>query len=268
MNRIDERFSLLAARGEKAFIPYITAGDPSIDGTCRLVLSLEQAGADVIELGIPFSDPIADGSVNQEAALRALRNHVTLHDIVILVKRLREQTQIPIIFFTYYNPVMAYGLEAFASDVAEAGVDGILCVDLPPEESEEYKRLLDAKGVATVYLIAPTSPEDRIRLISSYSTGFLYYVSRTGVTGVRADIDGATQDMVKRIKQASNLPVAVGFGVSTPEQAREIAGYADAVVVGSAIVRMVGQLGDTPVMAERVRSFAEQLAKAIKNKAS
>ncbi len=265
MNRIETRFRELAQAGRKAFIPYITAGDPTLARTAEVVLALEAAGADIIEFGIPFSDPIADGPVNQAAAYRALEHNVSLHDVVGLVKELRAKTQIPIVLFTYVNPVLAYGLEAFARDASSAGVDGVLCVDLPPEESEDYKRLLDAAGVATIYLIAPTSTEERIRLIAECSTGFIYYVSRTGVTGVRQDIEQSVEGMVKSIKRFTNKPVSVGFGVSTPEQAREIARYADGVIVGSAIVRLVGELGDTPEMPVRVGAFAKTLADAVKS---
>jgi tryptophan synthase alpha chain len=266
VNRIEKRFKDLAARGETAFIPYITAGDPTLERTAQLVAELEKAGADIIEFGVPFSDPVADGVVNQEAAQRALRHNVSLHDIVRLVKRLRATTQIPIVLFTYVNPVLAYGIEALARDAAEAGVDGVLCVDLPPEEAIEYKRQLDAKSVATVFLVAPTSTPERVRLIARNSTGFVYYVSRTGVTGERADIASSVKSMVAQIKACTSVPVAVGFGISTPDQAEEVAGYADGVIVGSAIVRMVGQLGDTDDMPPKVGAFVRSLAEACKRR--
>ena len=264
MNRLDKRFQELARKGEAAFIPYITAGDPTLDMTSELVLAMEEAGADVIEFGVPFSDPIADGTVNQEAALRALKNGVTLHDVVALVGKLRARTQIPIVLFTYYNPVLAYGIEEFANDCREAGVDGVLCVDLPPGEDPDYKRCLDAADVATVCLIAPTSTPERVALIANHATGFIYYVSRTGVTGVRDQVAASVQDMVLAIKQQSNKPVAVGFGISTPEQAAEVAAYADGVVVGSAIVRMIGKLGDAPDTPAKVGAFVRTLADGAK----
>lgn len=266
MNRITERFKQLAARREPAFIPFITAGDPSLDMTARIVLELEKAGADVIELGVPFSDPVADGVVNQEAAQRALKHGVTLHDIVARVKSLRRQTQIPVVLFTYFNPVLAYGLESFARDAGDAGVDGVLCVDLPPEEAGEYKRLLDARDIATIFLAAPTSSPERINLIAANSTGFLYYVSRTGVTGERSDVETSVEEMVARIKAKTTTPVAVGFGISTPEQAAEVGRYADGVIVGSAIVRLIGQWGDSPDTPARVAAFAKKLADAAKGK--
>jgi tryptophan synthase alpha chain len=264
MNRIEQRFAELAEHGKKAFIPYITAGDPNLERTGELLLALESAGADVVEFGVPFSDPIADGPVNQEAAQRALLNHVTLHHVVALVKQMRARTKIPVVLFTYFNPVLSYGLEAFAKDCADAGVDGVLCVDLPPEEADEYKRLLDEAGVATVFLLAPTSTEERMELVARQSTGFIYYVSRTGVTGTRESLDAQLHAKVDEIRAHTNKPIAVGFGISTPEQAREVAEYADGVIVGSAIVRMIGELGDAPDMPKRVGEFARSLVEGVK----
>lgn len=264
MNRIDRRFQELAAKGHKAFIPYITAGDPTLDATEKIVLALEQAGADIIEFGVPFSDPVADGTVNQEAAQRALLNNVSLRDIIARVKQLRAHTQIPIVLFTYFNPVLAYGLETFAKDAADAGVDGVLCVDLPPEEAVDYKRYLDAQGVATIFLVAPTSSAERVAIIARNSTGFVYYVSRTGVTGERAAIESDVNAAVNGIRQHTSKPIAVGFGISTPAQAAEVAGFADGVIVGSAIVRMIGAMGDSSDMPGTVASFAKSLADAIK----
>ncbi|HOT51148.1 MAG TPA: tryptophan synthase subunit alpha [Candidatus Hydrogenedentes bacterium] len=264
-NRIEKRFQELAQRHKPAFIPYITAGDPTLDATEELVAELERAGSDVIELGVPFSDPVADGVVNQEAAQRALAHGTSLRKIIARVKKMRARTQVPLVLFTYVNPVLAYGLEAFANDAADAGVDGVLCVDLPPEEAEGYKRLLDARGIATIFLIAPTSSPERIALIARQSSGFIYYVSRTGVTGERADIETSVSEMVAAIKRHASLPVAVGFGISTPEQSAEVAGYADGVIVGSAIVRLIGRLGDVPDMPSKVGAFAKTLADAAKS---
>lgn len=263
MNRIEARFHLLSGRGQRAFIPYIVVGDPTLDMTTEIVLALERAGADIIEFGVPFSDPLADGVANQEGALRALRNRVSLRDCIALVGKLRNRTQIPILLFTYFNPVLAYGIERLAEDARAVGVDGVLCVDLPPEEAAEYKQCLDARGLAAVYLVAPTSTPARIELIARASTGFIYCVSRTGVTGERNDIEQSVPDMVGQIKAHTNKPVAVGFGISTPEQAAEIAAYADGVVVGSAIVRLIGECGRAPETVSRVEAFAKSLALAV-----
>lgn len=269
MNRIDERFKVLRERGETAFIPYITAGDPTLDQTEALVYALETAGADIIELGVPFSDPVADGIVNQEAAQRALRHHVTLHDIVARVGAIRLKSQVPIVLFTYFNPVLAYGIDAFAADASKAGVDGVLCVDLPIEEAEDYASVLHRANVHTIFLVAPTSTEQRIAAIAKASTGFVYYVSRTGVTGERATMESSIGGMIEKIKRVAAAPVAVGFGISTPAQAAEVAGYdADGVIVGSAIVRMIGALGDSPHMAAKVGDFAHNLAVAAKRTAA
>ncbi|GMW02338.1 MAG: tryptophan synthase alpha chain [Candidatus Hydrogenedentota bacterium] len=264
MNRIDARFDQLKRRKETAFIPFITAGDPTLSRTREIVLALERAGADIVELGVPFSDPIADGVVNQEAAQRALKHNVTLHDCVALVKELRKETQLPLLLFTYYNPVLAYGVEQFAVDCADAGVDGVLCVDLPPEEDEEYNRCLHEKNIATVYLVAPTTRPERMDVIARYSRGFIYYVSSMGVTGERRSLDDTVGNMVSELKSHAQTPVAVGFGISTPEQAAQVAGYADGVVVGSAIVRLIGSLGDSPETADKVGAFVKTLADASK----
>lgn len=266
MNRIDQRFADLKARGERAFIPFITAGDPNLNRTAEIVLALEKAGADIIEFGVPFSDPLADGPVNQEAAQRALLNDVNLEDILACIKKLRETTQIPILLFTYYNPVLAYGAEALAKDMIASGADGILCVDLPVEEAGEYIETFRAHDLSTVFLLAPTSNTSRVEVIAKASTGFIYYVSRTGVTGERDSIEASVQPMVEQIKKHTDTPVAVGFGISTPDQAKEIAGFGDGVVVGSAIVRMIGELGDSTETAPKVGAFVKTLVDAAKGR--
>ncbi len=266
MNRIEQRFHDLAERDEAAFIPFITAGDPTLAITGELVLEFEKAGADIIEFGVPYSDPLADGPVNQEAALRALKHHVRIADILALVKKLRAKTEIPIMLFTYYNPVLAYGVERLAADSKAAGVDGILCVDLPPEEAADYETAFGNLDLSTVFLLAPTSTDERIDLVAKHSKGFVYYVSRTGTTGEQDKIEESVARMVAKIKTKTDAPVAVGFGISTPAQAREIAGYGDGVVVGSAIVRMVGQLGDSPDTPAQVGAFVKSLADAAKGR--
>ncbi len=265
MNRIKNRFQQLCEAGEKAFIPYITAGDPTLERTAEIVQALEKAGADIVELGIPFSDPLADGVVNQEAAMRALRHGTTLHNVLGMVSDLRAHTQIPIVLFTYFNPVHSYGLAQFGPDCRAAGVDGVLCVDLPPEEAAEYKASLDAHDIATIFLLAPTSTAERTKTVSRQCTGFVYYVSRTGVTGERAAVEQDVRSMVAKIKECTDTPVAVGFGISKPEHAAEVAGYADGVIVGSAIVRLIGELGDSPSTAAEVAAFVEPLIKAAKH---
>ncbi len=263
MNRIDARFQALREKKQTAFIPYITAGDPSLSQTEEIVLALDKAGADVIELGVPFSDPVGDGHVIQEAAQRALARGATLPAILESVRRIREKCQVPILLFSYFNPLFAYGMARFAKDAADAGVDGVLCVDLPPEEAEEYKAALDAAGVCTVFLVAPTTTDARIETIAGCCTGFVYYVSRMGVTGEREALAADLQEALARIHRHTDKPVAVGFGISTPEQARKVAGIAEGVVVGSAIVRLIASIGDAPQLADRVREFAVSLANAI-----
>jgi len=264
-NRIDARFAALRERNETAFIPYITAGDPTLARTEEIVYALEAAGADIVEFGVPFSDPIGDGTVNQEAAQRALANGVNLRDIFALIARIREKSQLPILLFTYYNPVLVYGCEAFAKDAAAAGADGVLCVDLPPEEADDYRAALDAHGLRTVFLLAPTSTDARIELIARQSTGFIYYVSRLGVTGAQAELAADLGEALARVKRHTDKPVAVGFGISTPEQARKVGGMTEGVVVGSAIVRLIAELGDSEATAPRVGEFVKSLVDAAKN---
>ena len=264
MNRIDQRFQDLKAAGKTAFIPYITAGDPTLAQTEKIVYALEEAGADIIEFGVPFSDPIGDGPVNQEAALRALKHDVTLKDVIALIKKIRAKSEVAILIFTYYNPVLAYGLETFAQEAAEAGADGVLCVDLPPEEADGYKSALDAHDMRTVFLMSPTSTDQRIELIAKQSTGFIYYVSRLGVTGEQADLAADLDTAVGNIQKHTDTPVAVGFGISTPEQAKKVASMAQGVVVGSAIVRMIGELGESDETAPKVGAFVKSLVDATK----
>ena len=265
-NRIDTRFAQLRERGETAFIPYITAGDPSLSRTEEIVYALEAAGADIVEFGVPFSDPIGDGKVNQEAAQRALAQGVTLRGIFALIKRIRAKSEIPILLFTYYNPVLVYGCEAFAKDAGEAGADGVLCVDLPPEEADEYCTALEANSLRTVFLLAPTSTDERIERIAKQSTGFVYYVSRLGVTGEQSQLSADLSEAVARVKRHTGKPVAVGFGISTPEQAAKVGAMTEGVVVGSAIVRMIGKLGDSDNTAVEVGAFVKSLADAAKGR--
>ena len=265
-NRITQKFAGLHARNEKAFIPYITGGDPSLEQTERIVYALEKAGADIIEFGVPFSDPVGDGPVIQAAAQRALEKGVTPPKIFDCIARIRQNSQVPLLLFSYFNPIFVYGYQRFAQEAAKAGADGVLCVDLPPEEADEYKAALDAAGLCTVFLTAPTTPDSRLALIAERCTGFVYYVSRLGVTGEQSALVADLNQAVARIKRHTGKPVAVGFGISKPEHAREVASMAEGVVVGSAIVRLISELGDTPETAQRVGAFVRELAEATKGR--
>jgi tryptophan synthase alpha chain len=241
MNRIESLFNNLRAEKRKAFIPYIMAGDPSLKKTKEVVGLLEECGADIIELGVPFTDPLADGPTIQRAAERALRRGVTLHKVIRLVRDLRKKTGIPIVLMTYFNPVFKYGLESFILDAANAGVDGLIVPDLPPDEAKDLIRLAREKDIATIFLLAPTSTEERIRMVSRSSTGFIYYVSITGITGSRITIDDSTRKTIEKIKSVSRKPVSVGFGIKKPDEARRTAEIADGVIIGSSIVSMINE---------------------------
>lgn len=243
MNRITNKFNELNEKGRIALVTYITAGDPSLEITEDIVVQLEKSGADIIELGVPFSDPMADGPAIQLASERALKAGTTLRDVLNSVRKLRKLTEIPIILFGYYNPFFHYGVEKFANDAADAGADGVLVVDLPPEEAPEFKIHTDKADLDLVFLLAPTSTTERVELIAENASGFVYLVSVTGVTGVRPDLNYSLDDLAEQIKSTTGLPVGVGFGVSSPDQVKTIARYADAVIVGSAIVRIIEQHG-------------------------
>ena len=263
MNRIKNKFTELNEKGRIALVTYITAGDPSLEVTEDIVRTLEESGADIIELGIPFSDPMADGPAIQLASERALAGGTTLHDVLQTVKNIREFSNIPIILFGYYNPFFHYGLEEFANDAADAGADGVLVVDLPPEEAPEFKIHTDKAGMDLVFLLAPTSTSDRIDLVANNASGFVYLVSVTGVTGARPDLNYSLDALTDQIKSATELPVGVGFGVSSAEQVAEIAQYADAVIVGSAIVRIIEQHGGKgDILLEKLSEFISGLSGA------
>ena len=240
--RIGQAFDRLRNEGGKAFIAYIMAGAPSLKRTEELVMMLEQNGADIIELGVPFTDPMADGPVIQRAAEAAIKKGVTLRKVLALVKKLRRRTQIPIVLMSYYNPIFKYGLEAFARDATDMGVDGVIIPDLPPHEAGEFKPHARRYGLDTIFLYAPTSTDERIKLVARESTGFIYYVSMTGITGSKLKVDSTTRSAIIKGK-AFGKPVALGFGVSTPDEARAVAGLADGVIVGSAIVKRTEQAG-------------------------
>ena len=238
-SRIESRFRELRERGAKGLIVYLTAGDPTLEATGELLAALERAGVDVIELGVPFSDPLADGPVIQRASERALRAGTTLRGILERFPRWRQKVQSPIILFSYYNPILQYGLDRFARDAAQAGVDGALVVDLSPEEADPYVRAMRAHNLDTVFLASPTSTDARLERAARLSTGFFYLISRTGVTGERSEISSSVRPLVERAQRFTPLPLAVGFGISDPAQVREVQALAHAAVVGSAVVRAI-----------------------------
>lgn len=262
MSRIAQGFHQLAARAEKAFIPFITAGDPDLATTEALLQCLAESGADMIELGVPFSDPMADGPTIQAASQRALRNPFSLASILDLVRRFRAHSPVPIILFGYYNPFLQYGLDRLSRDASDSGVDGLLVVDLPPEEALDLHRPAVAHGLDVIFLLAPTSTDDRMRLVARLATGFIYYVSLTGVTGARESLTAGMADSIARIRRFTSLPVGIGFGVSRPEHVREISSYADAVIVGSAIIKKIEENLGQPDMLQQIGTFIRALKKA------
>ena len=234
--RISKRFAELRTAGELGLVAYITAGDPSLEATHKFVLALADAGADVIELGVPFSDPVADGPTIQRASERALKAGASLAGVLELVRRIRQTSQVPLVLFTYFNPVLQMGLDKFAAAAALAGADGVLVTDLTPEESEDYRRIVHAQNLDTIFLAAPTSDDERLRKISACSSGFLYLISRTAVTGAKDSLPDDLPGLLRRVRHFTELPVAVGFGISLPGHVSVLGGLADAAVVGSALV--------------------------------
>lgn len=241
MNRVTKTFSRLKKSGRCGLVAYVTCGDPGIDETVDIVLALAEAGADAIELGIPFSDPIADGPVIQAASWRALERGTTIDDVFTIARRVRERSGVALIAFSYVNPIMSYGIERFAASAADAGIDAVLVTDLPPESSVELRRALKSRGLGVVFLLAPTSSDERIRLVDRSTDGFIYYVSTTGVTGTRRDLDEGLVARLESIRGQVSKPLAVGFGISQREHYLALAGKCEAVVVGSAIVRAIAE---------------------------
>jgi tryptophan synthase alpha chain len=239
MSRISDRLLATKAAGHKAFVAFVTAGDPSLDRTVDVALAFDDAGVDVLELGVPFSDPLADGPVIQRASDRALRAGTRLHDVLEVVRRIRARCDLPLLLFSYFNPLLRYGLDVLARDAVAAGVDGILVTDLPPEEAGSWIACARGTGLDTVFLAAPTSPDERLKRVAEASRGFVYAVSRTGVTGEREVISEEAAPLVRRIKALTGEPVVLGFGLSTPAQVKAAAEVADGVVVGSALVRFL-----------------------------
>jgi tryptophan synthase alpha chain len=266
MSRIKKIFADSKARGEAALIPFITAGDPDLKTTLKIMRALERNGADCIELGIPFSDPTADGPTIQRSSERALKNGaISLPAIFRLVREFRADSEVPVVLFGYFNPIFRFGAKQFAHQAAAAGADGVLCVDLPPEESGELQRWTDAAGLDLIFLLAPTSGPERLQLVARKGRGFIYYVSVTGVTGARRSLEDGLRARVEQVRKASALPVGVGFGISTPKQAAWIAGFADAAVVGSALVERIERTKGSEAKAKQAGAFIGQLKTAIRH---
>jgi tryptophan synthase alpha chain len=265
VNRIVERFAQLRARRQKGLIIYIGAGDPDLDATRRLAMTFDQAGVDVLELGVPFSDPLADGLVNQLAAQRGLEAGATPPRVLETVATIRRDAQIPIVLYVYFNLLHRRGVREFIADAARAGVDGLLVLDLPPEEADTYEALMREAGLCAIWLVAPTTPEARIARIARRASGFIYYVSREGVTGMQARVSDTIATMTAKIRTHTALPIAVGFGISNAAQARAVAQHAEAIVVGSAVVNQIAQHGRSPELVQAVAGFVRTLAEAVRS---
>lgn len=265
MNRIEECFARLKRAGKKGFIVYIGAGDPDLKATRELALAFDKAGVDILELGVPFSDPLADGLVNQLAAQRGLESGTTPPGVLETVAAIRKYSQIPVILYIYFNLIHRVGLQRFIKDAAKAGVDGLLVLDLPPEESDNYESLMKKAGLCHIYLVAPTTPEDRMQRIVKRGSGFIYYISREGVTGMQKQVASNLALQVAKIRRHTKLPIAVGFGISTPAQAKLVAFEADAVVVGSAVVNQISKHGKSKDLVRCVGTFVKSLADAVES---
>jgi tryptophan synthase alpha chain len=262
--RIHERFRALREAGELGIVAYITAGDPSLDATLKFVLALAEAGADVIELGVPFSDPLADGPTIQRASERALKSGTKLAGVLDLVRRIRQSSQVPLVLFSYYNPVLQMGLEKFAATAAAAGADGVLATDLTPEESDDYRRILGAHHLDTIFLGAPTSTNERLAKIAGCSSGFLYLISRTGVTGAKDALPDDLPALLRRSRAVTQLPLAVGFGISLPGHVSVLGGLADAAVVGSALVSEIEKATKSGATASAIDAAASALGEKVR----
>jgi tryptophan synthase alpha chain len=263
-HRIAAKFRELRARNESALIPYVVAGDPNLDATAALVREFETRGADIIELGVPFSDPMADGPANQRAAQRGLKSGASLAAILSMVSELRKETEIPIILFGYFNPIFHYGCEKLCADAARAGIDALLIVDLPPDEAGELKTPARANGLDLIYLLAPTTPIERARTVVRSASGFIYYVSVTGVTGARTALASDIEEHVSNLRGVTDLPIGVGFGISTPAQAAQVARFSDAVVVGSALSLLIEANVDSGDLVKKVAELVGSMKSAMK----
>ena len=259
MSRIQKNFGELKHSGRGAFIPFITVGDPDLATTERLLIELAKAGADIIELGVPFSDPVADGEVIQRASERALRNGVTVHDALTCARNVRQHIDVPIVLFSYFNPLLQFGPEPFAPAAKEAGIDAVLVTDLIPEEAESWTQNLLQYRLDPIFLVAPTTSDKRLVRIAQQARGFIYAVSRAGVTGARDQMTRDAEDLVKRVRSVSDLPIAVGFGISSEEQVRQVWRFADAAVIGSAIVSQIEKFSGEADLVQRIGQFARSL---------
>jgi tryptophan synthase alpha chain len=259
VSRLASTFQRLRDAGQPGLVTYITAGDPDLPRTEGILRALDRGGADVVEVGIPFSDPLADGPVIQRATERALEAHTTLLGVLEMLRRMRAELRMPIVLFSYANPILRVGAERFADLAKEAGVDGVLVLDLPIEESEDFRALLSGRGIDTILLLSPTTSDERLRTAARLGTGFLYAISRLGVTGARTEIAEGAEEMVRRIRGVSALPVALGFGISTPEHVRQVGQWADAAVVGSALVSVIADAGQSPDLNTRVEEYVRWL---------
>lgn len=266
MNRIENAFAKAKSEGRSAFVSYVCAGDPDASTSLEVCRALIASGVDALELGVPFSDPLADGLTNQLAAERALKAGISREDVFDLVRSIRKENDtVPIVFYTYYNLMFSGGLEAYVAEAKEAGVDGLLVLDLPPEEAEDHMAVCEKHGMKTVFLLAPTTPPERVGFIARYATGFIYYVSRTGVTGVRDDLADDLGEMVAMIREHSDMPLVVGFGIQSQEQVRAVAELADGVVVGSAIVNTIkDNLGDREALLSKMQALVTDLVAGTK----
>jgi tryptophan synthase alpha chain len=265
MNRIVAKFAQLKSAGKKGLVVYIGAGDPDLAATHDLAVAFDRAGVDVLELGVPFSDPLADGLVNQLAAQRGLESGTTPPKLLATVAAIRRDSQLPIVLYVYFNLIHRLGLETFITGAAQAGVDGLLVLDLPPEESNNYEALMKKHGLCNIYLVAPTTPEERMEYIVQRGTGFIYYISREGVTGMQTQVAADLAARVARIRAHTALPIAIGFGISNPDQARLVAREGDACVVGSAIVNQIAEQGRSPDLVKNMGALVKSLAEAVKS---
>jgi len=264
MNRIVAKFAQLKSAGKKGLVVYIGAGDPNLQATHELALAFDRSGVDVLELGVPFSDPLADGLVNQLAAQRGLEAGTTPSKLLATITAIRKDSQMPIVLYIYFNLIHRVGVEKFVAACAQAGVDGLLVLDLPPEESDNYEALMKQAGLCHIYLVAPTTPEDRMELIVKRGSGFIYYISREGVTGMQSSVASNLASQVAKIRAHTTLPIAIGFGVSNPDQAKAVAKEGDACVVGSAIVNQIAQHGKSPELITNLGAFVKSLGDAVK----